>query len=255
MNHSRFGRLVRIAGNVTLVAGLAFGVVASTVHAGTARSTQKKSTAGADRPRKASSAPEAASASFTPASEFSQQPTPVSQGTGGVTSQPESAVRNVNRLLQAPAANAAQSISSAPDLKVGSFDPSTRNGKILEFAKAHLGQQVGNGECSSLGTEAFEFAGAELNQGTVFGREILAIEAQPGDILQFKEVELVNPDGSHWQLGDPDHTAVIGAVDARRMLIFHQNINNVKRVRTDTIDLANVKSGTVTVYRSKPKPQ
>jgi hypothetical protein len=255
MNHSRFGRLARITGKVTLVAVLASGVVTPTAHAGPARPAQKKTMAAVDRPRKASSTPLVASASFTPASEFSQQPTPVSQGTGGVTSQPESAVRNVNRLPQPPAANGAQSISSAPDLKVGNFDPSTRNGKILEFAKAHLGQQVGDGECSALGTEAFKFAGAELNQGTVFGREILAIEAQPGDILQFKEVELVNPDGSHWQLGDPDHTAVIGAVDSSRMLIFHQNINNVKRVRTDTIDLANVKSGMVTVYRSKPKPQ
>ena len=37
------------------------------------------------------------------------------------------------------------------------------------------------------------------------------------------------------------------------MLILHQNVNGVMKVQEAAIDVANLKSGSVTVYRVEPK--
>ncbi len=68
----------------------------------------------------------------------------------------------------------------------------------------------------------------------------------PGDVVQFESVELAGG----MRLGLPKHTAVIGrVVGTRRYELLHQNMGGSKLVRTDTVDLAQLKSGKVQIFR------
>src|SRR5437660_1228712 len=51
-------------------------------------------------------------------------------------------------------------------------DASVFNPKILEFGLAHVGTQVGNGECWTLAAEALDYAGAKPPSGYVFGDQV-----------------------------------------------------------------------------------
>jgi len=83
---------------------------------------------------------------------------------------------------------------------MGDIDaPLTLNQKVLEFARAKLGQQVGTGECWDLAEDAVTQSGGESSKtltgvtGKAFksadykwGTEVKLDTAQPGDVLQFK---------------------------------------------------------------------
>jgi hypothetical protein len=70
---------------------------------------------------------------------------------------------------------------------------------IVEFARAHLGQQVGDGECYDLADEALRHAGARSapdygeitgDADYVWGQRVALADAQPGDIVQFHDFTL-----------------------------------------------------------------
>jgi len=200
------------------------------------RASQSKVTSPSDRKTKETTAGNTGTAWLTAASEASD---PMPFAAGGTRT-----VNDANNGL----------ITAAPaTLAVGAPDTSTLNGKVLRFGKTHLGQQVGNGHCWSLGAEALKDAGAKSPVGVIFGSEVPLDETQPGDILQFRGAQIVKQDGSLWTFGTPFHTAIVGAVRGTEMLIFHQNVNGVMKVQKNAIDVANLKSGSVTVYRVEPK--
>lgn len=99
------------------------------------------------------------------------------------------------------------------------------NEKVLEFARSNVGQQVGNGECSTLAAEALSYAGARRRRGghSSWGDELKSLrDAQAGDIAQFEKAVFINT-----QIRDdggvitetrefPHHTAVIARVRKAR---------------------------------------
>jgi hypothetical protein len=49
-------------------------------------------------------------------------------------------------------------------------EPSLPNGKVVEFARANLGQRVGRGDCRSLAVEALRNAGARTHDPATSSR-------------------------------------------------------------------------------------
>jgi hypothetical protein len=142
------------------------------------------------------------------------------------------------------------------------------NEKVVEFARSRLGQRVGVGECSALATEALRYAGAApRGSGRRWGEELPSVrEARPGDILQFEDAMFVRrrlrPDGALVTLESryPRHTAIVSGVRGRGkgviVTILHQNAGiaggddeDLKVVQRWTINLAEMKSGTLKAYR------
>lgn len=67
---------------------------------------------------------------------------------------------------------------------------------VVKFCRSHLGRRVGNGECWTLAERALVAAGGRtplMSSMYVFGEEVAAAEAAPGDILQFYEAEFCDP--------------------------------------------------------------
>ena len=131
------------------------------------------------------------------------------------------------------------------------------NEHVLKFAVERRGEQVGNGECWTLAADAITAAGGERPRGYVHGRELRPGETVlPGDVMQFNSVRLQNRKG--WRtMGHPDHTAVIqSASGSKTYSILHQNTGggeDGKKVQSLTINLAEMTSGTIKIYRPQRK--
>ena len=136
------------------------------------------------------------------------------------------------------------------------------NDKVVEFAYSKLGQQVGNGQCSSLAAEALAHAGIRWRGGShgKWGIEIKSWrDVQPGDILQFENVVFVSTqfreDGAFvtQQREFPHHTAVVSRVKKRGkkpvLAILHQNVNGTQIVQEWTINMAELRRGSIKIYR------
>jgi hypothetical protein len=130
------------------------------------------------------------------------------------------------------------------------------NDKVVKFAEASVGKQVGNGECWTLADEALADAGARRpgrdGWGVyVFGRELKTDEAVlPGDIVQFSEARFESKGGKVAEI--PQHTAVVTKRDGTKLSILHQNWNKSTKVSKLDLDLAELKKGTVTFFRPEP---
>jgi hypothetical protein len=126
------------------------------------------------------------------------------------------------------------------------------NVRVANYAVEHLGIRVGNGECWTLAKEALIAAGAQPPRGYVFGREVGQGEPwQPGDIIQFTGCEFVEvqPERTvHFVLGTPEHTAIIYAIANGTVTILQQNVNDDKRVQTQTLDFNRMTAGRYKVY-------
>jgi hypothetical protein len=151
-------------------------------------------------------------------------------------------------------------------------EPATLNAKVVEFARSKVGEQVGDGQCAALAVEALRAAGARGQRGRGGWGEALASvkDAEPGDILQFEDVVVVHrtarPDGAVVTLTAryPHHTAIVAAVRKRgKRVVFavlHQNASvgdndpGAKRVQQWTIDLADLRGGSLTAYRPTAAP-
>lgn len=143
------------------------------------------------------------------------------------------------------------------------------NQKVISFARAQLGKQVGRGECSNLAIEALKAARAKttddfgvsgLGKDYIWGKLIEKYEdGQPGDILQFRDAKLqikVGAKGSQ-QLRIaviPHHTALIAAnLGTGKFKVLEQNVNGVKKVQETEMDLASKTEGKFWVYRPVKK--
>jgi hypothetical protein len=137
------------------------------------------------------------------------------------------------------------------------------NQKVLAFARAHKGQQVGDGECWTLADAALKAAGARRpGSGGLgpfaFGRLLGPREtALPGDIAQFSKARFQGKTNRGFVYGYvmDRHTAIIASVKGTRITVLHQNFgerDGGKIVRRTPINLADRKQGTVQIYRPQP---
>jgi len=158
------------------------------------------------------------------------------------------------------------------------------NQSIVQFCRSRIGRRVGDGECATLVTEAFQAIGARRypphgpDADYVWGKSVYGLQvsgglniedgvagsggAQPGDIIQFRNAtfkgQQVNADGSRrsWSSRYPHHTAVIASVNGGRWTVYHQNVGpsgkseDAKRiVQIGRINLRELDSGWLKVYR------
>ena len=121
--------------------------------------------------------------------------------------------------------------------------------KIVAFCEVNIGKQVGNGECWTLANEAFKATGAQRprGQGRVWGRlvDIDKEALEPGDIVEFEAAQITG-----YGTTGSNHTAVVVKGGRRgKCTIAEQNWSNVKKVRETGLNLRNLVSGKVMVYR------
>src|SRR5262249_41643399 len=127
------------------------------------------------------------------------------------------------------------------------------NQKVLSYAQSKYGTQDGNGECWTLVDNALRSAGANTSgdANLVFGQAIALSSVIPGDVLQFKNAhfEHHNPNGSWYSNDFPQHTAIVSSVQGRTITMLNQNVNGNRTVQSTTINLDDLKSGSVQAYR------
>jgi hypothetical protein len=152
--------------------------------------------------------------------------------------------------------------------------PSDLGTLVLAYAERHVGQQVGNGQCTALAIDALQSAGARTIIGPsgpwtnyVWGALVLAEAGggrvvagsygavQPGDVVQFSDAEFVlnTPTYSSWQ-SYPHHTAIIeGYLGNGKFSILQQNVNGNMKVQRGVIDFTQLTAGNVWVYQPVPR--
>ena len=139
--------------------------------------------------------------------------------------------------------------------------------RVVAFARAQVGQRVGDGECSALAVEALRQAGAQPRAGGAWGAQRASLkEAQPGDILQFEGATFVRtrslPSGALVTLTIeyPHHTAIVARVRKRGprpvLVILHQNAGGAQQdddsrkvVQEWTLNMAELRAGKVVAFR------
>jgi len=163
---------------------------------------------------------------------------------------------------------AALCLSSAISITAFAADPAQKtkqkkspyiatNKDVIVYTKQAIGTKVGRGECWDLAQQALKFSGSIWKTPYQFGFLLKKGEQLlPGDIIQFSSVrfEWTKGNRSGWkQLGAPEHTSIIYAVKDSQLQLAHQNVNGVRKVFLDTINLKNIVSGTYKIYRPYKK--
>jgi len=135
---------------------------------------------------------------------------------------------------------------------LSSFQTVPVAGKIMEFCKKNMGKKVDRGECWDLAYAALNSAGADWSTPFNFGDKInyKKESLKPADVLQFTNVKFMFPNRS---MSFPKHTAIVSKAEGGKILVYHQNFNNKRYVDTLTINLENIKNGTIDAYRPKGK--
>ncbi len=141
--------------------------------------------------------------------------------------------------------------------------------KVLQFAERQIGNQVGHGECAELAAAAVKAAGGQShrklgrsdpNADYVWGKLIATLtpkdasapDIKPGDIIQFRDVQLLTQSKITQKDGKvrthsstvtfPHHTAIVRSVNGDFMQIIHQNYGGIRTVDTKTIWIGSPKS-------------
>lgn len=178
----------------------------------------------------------------------------------------------------------------APEAKVSSFVPSpfkTVKPSVADLVSYHeqfgnviaswsenkKGLQVGRGECWDLAHDALvkacgkhAFVSTYTHhgfpilhlKGTGNGFESLALETpcdqlRRGDILQYKCcIFKDNQTGATTTAGDPDHTSVIIGTLGQNVIVAEQNVNNIKKVVINQLNIPSLVQGELIAYRPVP---
>ena len=151
---------------------------------------------------------------------------------------------------------------------------------MLAYAQAHLGQQVGDGQCGTLVAYAYTAAGAVPfynlgptgpNDNYVWGNLVATLTAptsstaviQPGDVIQFSNATFVHTtygaNGSWSQTTQtaPHHTAIVVSVSGSTINVLQQNVEApnapaalAQTVQYGSYNIADLQAGgTLWVYR------
>lgn len=119
---------------------------------------------------------------------------------------------------------------------------------LVAFCKEHMGKQVGNGECWTLADEAFK--ACKLKRPTedarVWGRLVdwEKEKLMPGDIVEYRSAKFSNGSAT-----GPEHTSVVIKGGRKSGVIAEQNWGGDKTVRESSLDLKDLTSGEIMVYR------
>jgi len=112
---------------------------------------------------------------------------------------------------------------------------------------------VGRGECWDLAQQALDYSGSTWKKPYQFGFLLKkGGTILPGDIIQFHLVRFEWKKGnrSGWkQLGAPEHTSIVYSVKGSEIQLAHQNVNGVRKVFLDSIDLNHIISGSYEIFR------
>ena len=124
-----------------------------------------------------------------------------------------------------------------------------RRGQIAEFCIKHYDMRVGDGECWTLANEAYKACGASRpdKQLRVWGRVVDFVKEpiEPGDVVEFRSARITG-----YGTTGAEHTAVVIRGGRRgKCKLAEQNWGGVKKVRNISVDLGELVSGEVTVYR------
>ena len=153
------------------------------------------------------------------------------------------------------------------------------NQEVVGFAEAHLGQEVGQGQCTDLVEAAYAAAGAVpesqlgptgSNADYVWGTLVTTVTTAshslagvlPGDVIQFRDVTLVHtttyPNGS-WSSTTQTaehHTAIVESVSGSTITVLEQNAGSSSTpdstrytVQHGTYNLSDLQSGTMWIYQ------
>jgi hypothetical protein len=156
--------------------------------------------------------------------------------------------------------------------KAAAEPPPPLNVKVLEFAREHTGQKVGDGLCTSLAIAALRDAGARsfptgLADGNfIWGQPVDSFrEALPGDVVQFRDAVyqgkawVTKRRWVTWHLEYPHHTAILAEVrEGGKVVVFlHQNVgpdgatHDEKQIVSETTVRADSlqKGGRIWIYR------
>jgi hypothetical protein len=125
----------------------------------------------------------------------------------------------------------------------------TANRKVLEYARTHKGEQVGDGICRTLVIKALEYAHAEppRHQDGLYtcGRRLKPEErVRPGDIALFKETHFPGSYEEH-------HIGIVFRVKGSEFVLLHQNFGGKKYVLTSTYDRKKQQGGQLVFFRPK----
>lgn len=140
---------------------------------------------------------------------------------------------------------------------------------IANWCEVRDNTQVGDGECWTLAHDALKkacgshaFVSSGLNHGAllltvkantsedepIIVREAVTDDIRRGDILQF--TSCLFKAGGRWQVfGHPDHTAIVLDVSGSKLKIVQQNFQGAKVVGFGEIDLHELSSGDLKVFR------
>jgi len=141
--------------------------------------------------------------------------------------------------------------------------------RMVSYLESHLGQRVGGGECAHLAVEALRASGGKFNRltsttldynwGTLLTRvtgyanravySVPTAKFLPGDVIQYTNARF--RDGT-WAT---HHTAIVASVDGngRVTAVYQQNFNGVRAVTLQSLDLSQLVSGYVKVYRPQTR--
>lgn len=117
------------------------------------------------------------------------------------------------------------------------------NAAIYRFATSLAGEPFGNGDCWNFVDQAMHMAGARRRDIYIFGDEVAAKEALPGDLIQFEKF-------SSPTFGSDHHSAILWKNDGGGAItVIHQNAPpNGKNAGVWEIDLRN-STGEIKFFR------
>jgi hypothetical protein len=127
-----------------------------------------------------------------------------------------------------------------PELELGA--------RIAAYLLDQRDRSIGRGECWDAAQSALDLHGAYWQRTFDYGQPLQPEqeELEPGDILQFRHLRLESRETDaggrtrvrRYHLGDPDHTSIVIEVLAPgRYRVAHQNVNGVRRILVEELDL------------------
>jgi hypothetical protein len=133
------------------------------------------------------------------------------------------------------------------------------NQKTIAFALSRIRQQVGDGECFTLASEALRHAGARRPGLYVWGRILAEHEPLlPGDVLQFERVRFQADDGSR-RVRMSHHTALVETIESPHVItVLHQNFSSGDDKKTVTrykLHLDERRTGSLWAFRPADNPR
>jgi hypothetical protein len=128
------------------------------------------------------------------------------------------------------------------------------NQKVIDYVTSVIGQQVDRGECWDLANQALTRIGAKWDREYVYGKLLnpKKDEILPGDIIQFKNVNLKYRAGNMITTETmAHHTAIVYRVIGKDVFeLAHQNTGfSGRTVGLSNLDLNTVQTGKMWFYR------